>query len=220
MAIPVVWISVRKPLSTSTKPSWRSSSGRLHVKAVQCPNWSRARCACCSALNESGEESPPCRHSEAAAHSSMLPTATPCTKPWKAASARRRHQCAGLRRRCRLAVSSPLPRSARTPTGATGCLVHHLGDPLRVSTRNNPPVGHATAWSTPAAWGFVTALLASPCSSRHNDTPTSPRSYFLSCHISPVTYSTTRTRLFSRASMGSGESAPGTPISINFRSSK
>src|SRR5437870_2787088 len=80
----------------------------------------------------------------AAEHSSMLPTARPCTTPWRVASARRRHQCAGLRRRCGLAISYRLPRLARAPTGATGCLVHYLGDPLRVSARDNTRAGHAT----------------------------------------------------------------------------
>src|SRR5262249_62015679 len=92
----------------------------------------------------------------------MLPTAMPYTTPWRVASARRRHQCAGLRRRCGLAISYRLPRLARAPTGATGCLGHYLGilyEFLRVTT-------HARLmrrpWSASAAWDFVAALLASP----------------------------------------------------------
>src|SRR5262249_29126222 len=67
---------------------------------------------------------------------SMLPTAIPSTTPWRVASARRRHQCAGLRRRCGLAISYRLPRLARAPTGATGCLVYYLDDPLCEASQN------------------------------------------------------------------------------------
>jgi Ribbon-helix-helix protein, copG family len=81
------------------------------------------------ALDESGEGSLPFQSSAAAEHSSTLPTAMPCTTPWRVASARRRYQCAGLRRRCGLAISYRLPRLARATTGVSGCLVHYLGDP-------------------------------------------------------------------------------------------
>jgi hypothetical protein len=66
-----------------------------------CPNWSRLRCAYCSAPNESRAESPLCRRSAAAVRSSKLPTATPRTKPRKLLIARGRHECVDLRRRCR-----------------------------------------------------------------------------------------------------------------------
>jgi len=59
---------------------------------------------------------------------------------------------------------------------------------LRVSTH---PRVMRRPWSAPAAWEFVSALLASPrralpYSSRHNDTPTSLEWSLPSCHISPA----------------------------------
>jgi hypothetical protein len=102
----------------------------------------------------------------------MLPIATRCTTPWRVVSARRRHQCPDLRRRCRLAISCALPRLARAPAGATGCLVHHLGDTLRVSTCDNPPAGHAAAVERTGGVGvrLGAARLAGPRPTRPDTT--------------------------------------------------
>src|SRR5687767_11495535 len=81
-----------------------------------------------------------------------------------------------------------LPRLAGAPAGATRCLVHHLVDTLRVSGGDHALEGDATA----------VECLELP----HLD----------------GNRSTMRIRLFSCASTGSGEFAPGTPISISFRS--
>jgi hypothetical protein len=67
---------------------YRSGVKDRRVARRVCPNWWRLRCTCCSARNESGAESPPCQPSAVAVRSWTLPTATPCTTPWKVASAR------------------------------------------------------------------------------------------------------------------------------------
>jgi hypothetical protein len=140
-----------------------SLSAKLHVKVARCPNSSRLRCACCSPLNQSGGKSPRYQSSTAAERWSMLPTATPCTTPWKVASACPRHQCVGSRRRCRLAISYRMPRWIRTPTGPTGCLLHSLGDPLRVYPRDTHGRVNATAMERTGGvgGGRDTALHAS-----------------------------------------------------------
>jgi hypothetical protein len=127
----------------------------------------------CSPLNESGGESPPYQSSAAAEHSSMLPIAMPCTTPWKVASARRRHECA-LRRRCGLAISYRLPRLARAPTGATGCLVPVGRSSLRMTS-------HAQPYDVPHVGRRGISLQrfsprrAPQFLSRPNGSPTSPK---------------------------------------------
>src|SRR5262249_39788493 len=93
-------------------------------------------------------------------------------RPWKGASARRRHQHIRICCGCRLALQCPLPRLARAPTGATGRLVHYLGDCLRVSTSNNSPAGHATAVERAGGVGVHhgAARLAGPRRSRPDAT--------------------------------------------------
>jgi uncharacterized protein len=82
---------------------------------------------------------------------------------------------------------------------------------LRVTTH---PRVMRRPWSAPAAWEFVSALLASPGlallvpTQRHADV----------VGKSPAICCTTHTRLFSCVSTGSDESALGIPISTNFRS--
>ena len=129
------------------------------------------------------------------------------------------HQCAGLRRRCRLAISWPLPRLARTPTGATGCLVHHLG--ILYEFRYNPPAGHATGVERTSGVGVRhrAARLARPRGSRPDPTTLRRRraDHFgvATSHRQPTPR---RAHGYSHAH-GIGESAPGTPVSITFRSS-
>jgi uncharacterized protein len=91
-----------------------------------------------------------------------LPTAMPCTTPWKVASARRRHQCAGLAAdadsQFHTACRNWLERQRARPDAwyTTWAILYEF---LRVTT-------HARVlrrpWSAPAAWNFVAALLASP----------------------------------------------------------
>src|ERR1700736_74315 len=71
-------------------------------------------------------------------------------------------QRAGVRRRHRLAISCPLSRFARAPTGATRCLVPYLANPYEFLRETTHPRVMRQPWSAPAAWQFVTALLASP----------------------------------------------------------
>jgi hypothetical protein len=61
---------------------------------------------------------------------------------------------------------------ARAPAGATGCLVHHLGDTLRVSTCDNPPAGHAAAVERTGGVGvrLGAARLAGPRPTRPDTT--------------------------------------------------
>ena len=69
---------------------------------------------------------------------------------------------------------------------ATGCLVHDLGvlyEFLCITT--HPPVMRRP-WNAKAAWQFVTALLASPFSSRPTVVPTAPANSLWSCRISPA----------------------------------
>jgi hypothetical protein len=75
-------------------------------------------------------------------------------------------------------------------------------------------------WTAPAAWEFVTALLASPGlailvpTHRHADVA---GEVILELPHLPVTYCTMRTRQFLCGSKALGESARGIPISINSR---
>ena len=92
---------------------------------------------------------------------SILPTAMPCTRPWKAASARGRYQCAGLCRRCRFAISRPCREleGQRAKPGAWYTTWGILYEFLRVTTH---PRVMRRPWTALAAWEFVTTLLASP----------------------------------------------------------
>jgi hypothetical protein len=148
--------------------SLRMLSARPRAKAAPCRNWLKQRYATAPLPMKAGEDRRPCRHSAAAAHWSTLPIAKPSAKPWKAGSARGRHQCAGLRRRRRLAISCLLPRLTPAPASATGCLVPDPGDILRVSARHDASAGHAAAVERQRGVAIRdgTTRLASPFSSR------------------------------------------------------